>query len=132
MAFQEIKDKLGKPENLVCWLVGGHYGSPPAVWSISYNQNSLQKTVKLTHFENPVAKQQGVKILGITTQGPDDTAVEEEYELAYSQAEPVGFALYLCKQDVTVWDRWKLDQQKFLKEFIKEKGYDLTEEEANA
>jgi len=122
--LEETKQKLGKPENLVCWLVGGHFGNPPKVSYVAYNRETLDYEIKMHHYENPRANAAGVKILGITEQGPDDIRVEEEYELVFSQLTPVAFAIYLCKQDVEVWDRWNYDSEEFVKVFARDRGYD--------
>jgi hypothetical protein len=39
------------------------------------------------HYDNPVAKMQGVTILGITKKGPDDITIVERYAKGHTQGQ---------------------------------------------
>lgn len=121
--------KFGTVENIVAWLVGGHFGG--TVYSIYYNRAQLPKNIKLKHYENPIARHQGVEILGISESGPDDVSVKETYKLIYSQVNP-GVAIYLCKQDEEAQISYTTNKEEFISNFIRQRGYDLPAEELEA
>lgn len=117
-----------KPTNIVCWLVGGYFGTPPSVYSIAYDADNLLSEIQMHHYENPRAVQQGVKILGITQAGPDDVLVVEDYKRVHHQESDDGpnFAVYVCKTDEEVWADWKKNLAVKLALFKHRMGYDLS------
>jgi len=114
----------GSPTNIVCWLQGGHYHD--TVWGISYDRDNLLEEIEMNHYENQVAREQGIKILGITETSKGDELVTEQYELVYAQENAPAFAVYV-EQNSNQRDDFNNKPKKFIKKFKRAKGYDLAE-----
>lgn len=116
----------GNPTNIVCWLQGGFYHD--TVWGIAYDRDNLLNEIDMYHFTNPIATQQGVKILGITQTSPKDELQTETYSRLYEQDTPPAFAVYVCEQDDKQWEGWRDSPEEALSVFKSRKGYDLADE----
>jgi hypothetical protein len=113
----------GNPTNIICWLEGGHFDG--TVWGIAYDRDNLLGEISLTHYKNARAEAAGVKILGITRQGPDDLLVEETYELCYFQDNPPAFAIFATGDALA---SFQSDPDTFVNMFKADKGYNLPAE----
>ena len=118
----------GHPTNIVCWLLGGYYDN--TVWGIAYDRDNLLREIHMTHYSNPRAELQNVKILGITQLQPDDVEHNDSYELVYFQDNPdtpPAFAIYIETYS-NLYGAYNEDSEGFVRQFKASKGYDLPDE----
>jgi hypothetical protein len=77
------------------WLLGGYFNN--SCYG-RFEQVMLPgDEILMHHYDNPVAKMQGVTILGITQKGPDDVTIVEQYTRSHEQGQNI---YYVCQGEV--------------------------------
>jgi hypothetical protein len=77
------------------WLLGGYFNN--SCYGRFKEENMPDDRILMHHYDNPLARMQGVTILGITQKGPDDITVVECYRRTHEQGRNV---YYTCEGEV--------------------------------
>jgi hypothetical protein len=77
------------------WLLGGYFNN--SCYGRFKEEELPGDEILMHHYDNPLAKMQGVTILGITKKGPDDITVVEQYSRSHEQGQNV---YYICQGEV--------------------------------
>jgi hypothetical protein len=77
------------------WFVGGYFRD--SCYGRFREEELPGERILMHHYDNPVAKMQGVTILGITKKGPDDITVVESYKRSHESGQNIYYA---CEGEV--------------------------------
>jgi hypothetical protein len=77
------------------WLLGGYFNN--SCYGRFKEEDLPGDEILMHHYDNPVAKMQGITILGITKKGPDDITIVERYVRSSKLDNQVS---YTCKGEV--------------------------------
>ena len=78
------------------WLVGGYFNG--SCYGRFREEELPGDEILMHHYDNPLAKMQGVTILGITKKGPDDITVVESYRRTHDAG--AHNLYYTCEGEV--------------------------------